>query len=62
MNFVKANQEKFQFMILKKKSYQAQKTFVNTFTIDESDMVQLLRLTIEKELHFSKHIENLCHE
>ena len=38
-------------MILIKKSYQPQKLFVNTFTIDESDEVELLELTIDKELN-----------
>ena len=37
INSMKANPEKFQFMILSKKSYHPQKLFVNTFTIDESD-------------------------
>ena len=57
---MKANPEKFQFMILSKKSYQPQKLSVNTFTIDESDEVELLGLTIDKELNCSKHIDKLC--
>ena len=57
---MKANPEKFQFMIQCKKSYQPQKLSVNTFTIDESDEVELLGLTIDKELNFSKHIDKLC--
>ena len=60
INSMKANPEKFQFMILSKKSYQPQKLSVNTFTIDESDEVELLGLTIDKELNFSKHIDKLC--
>ena len=51
INFMKANPEQVQFMILAKKSYQPQKLFVNTFTIDESDEVELLELTIDKELN-----------
>ena len=47
-------------MILVKKSYQPQKLSVNTFTIDESDEVELLGLTIDKELNFSTHIDKLC--
>ena len=50
INSMKANPEKFQFMILSKKSYQPQKLSVNTFTINESDEVELLGLTIDKEL------------
>ena len=57
INSMKANPEKFQFMIPSKKSYQPQKCFVNTFTIDQSDEVELLGLTIDKE---SKHIDKLC--
>ena len=36
---------------------QPQKRSVHTFTIDESDEVELLGLTIDKELNFSKHID-----
>ena len=54
---MKKKPEKFQFMILSKKSYQPQKRSVNTYTIKESDEVELLGLTIDKELNFSKHID-----
>ena len=47
-------------MILSKKLYQAQKLLVSTFTLDESDKVELLELTIDKELNFSKHNDTLC--
>ena len=57
INSMKANPEKFQFMILSKKSYQPRKLSVNTFTTDESDEVELLGLTIDKELNFSNHID-----
>ena len=60
INSMNVNPEKFQFMILIKKSYQSQKLAINTFTIDESDEVELLRLTIDKELNFSKHTDKLC--
>ena len=59
-NFMKANPEKFRFMILSKKSYEPRKLSVNTFTIDEYDEVELLELTIDRELNFSKHIDKLC--
>ena len=42
------------------RSYQPQKLFVNTFTIDESDEVELLVLTIDEELNFRKHTDKLC--
>ena len=54
---MKANPEKFLFMILSKKSYQPQTLSANTFTIDESDEAKLLGQTIDKELNFSKHKE-----
>ena len=57
---MKANPKKFQFMILSKKPYQPLKLSVNTCTIDETDGVELLGLTIDKELNFSKHIDKLC--
>ena len=47
-------------MIITKKSYQPQKLFVNTFTIDKSGEVELLGLTIDEGLSFSKHIGKLC--
>ena len=58
---MKANPETFQFMILSKKSFQPQKLPVNTFTVDESDQMELLGLTIDQELNFSKRIGKLCH-
>ena len=48
INSMNANPEKSQFMILSKKSYQPQTLFINTLTVDESDQVELLRLTIDK--------------
>ena len=47
-------------MILSKKSYQPQKRSVNTFTINESNEVDLLGLNIDKGPDFSKHIDKLC--
>ena len=60
INSMNAKPEKFQFMIFSKKSYQPQKLSVNTFTTDESDEVETLGLTVDKELNFSKHIDKLC--
>ena len=48
VNSMKANPEMFQFMILSKKSYDPRKLSVNTFTIDEPDLVELQVLTIDK--------------
>ena len=58
---MKANPEKFQLIILSKKSYQRQKLFVDNFKTDESDEVGLLELAIHKEPNFSNHIDKLCH-
>ena len=60
INSMKANPEKFQFMILSKKSYEPHKLSVNTFTTAESDEVELLGLMIDKELNFRKHSDKLC--
>ena len=38
----------------------SQKLSINIFTTYESDVVELLGLTIDKELKFSKHIDKLC--
>ena len=54
------NPEKFKSMMLSKRSYQPQKLLINTFTIDESDEVELLGLTVDKQLNFDKHIDKLC--
>ena len=56
----KQTQKSFNSWYSVKKSYQPQKLSVNTFTIDESDEVELLGLTIDKELNFSEHIDKLC--
>ena len=56
----KQTQKSFNSWYSVKKSYQHQKLSVNTFTIDESDKVELLGLTIDKELNVSKHTDKLC--
>ena len=57
---MKENPENFQFMIFSERSHQPQKRSGNAFTIDESDKVELLGLTIAEELNFGKHIDKLC--
>ena len=57
---MKVNPEKFQFMVLSKNMYHPQMLFINTFTNDESNLIELLGLTIDKKLSFSKHIDKLC--
>ena len=56
---MKANPEKFQFIMVSKKFYQPQKLSVNTFTTDEFDKVKLLGLTVDKEVNFSKRTHKL---
>ena len=52
---MRANSEKFQFTIL------LQKPFISNFKIDESE-VEILGLTIDKELNFSTHVDKLCRD
>ena len=59
INSMKANPEKFQFIMVSKKFYQPQKLSVNTFTTDEFDKVKLLGLTVDKEVNFSKRTDKL---
>ena len=47
-------------MILSKKSYQPRKLSVNTFTINESNEVELLGPTIDEDLKFSRYNDKLC--
>ena len=60
INSVKANPEKFQFMILGKKQCNKVKLIINSIVINESDAVELLRITIDNILTFNEHINNLC--
>ena len=46
---MKENLENFQFMIFSEKSHQPQTLSGNDFTIDESDKVELIGLTIAEE-------------
>ena len=48
INSLKANPEKFQFMILGKKQFNKVKLKVNSIVINESDTVELLGITIDK--------------
>ena len=60
INSVKANPEKFQFMILGKKQCNKVKLIINSIVINESDAVELLRIAIDNILTFNEHINNLC--
>ena len=60
INSLKANPEKFQFMILGKKQCNKVKLTINSIVIKESNSVKLLGITIDNMLNFSEHINNLC--
>ena len=47
-------------MILGKKKRLKYSPKIGSITIKESDEVELLGITIDKDLNFKKHIENLC--
>ena len=57
---LKANPRKFQFMILGKKQCNKVKLKINSVVINESDTVELLRVSIDNILTFNEHINNLC--
>ena len=61
VNSMKANPQKFQFMILGKSTRQTIILNINNIKIRESQSVELLGLTIDNRLTFKDHINMLCH-
>ena len=59
-NSIKANQGKFQFMVLGVKNIAPFRLNVNIKIILCSTEVKLQRITIDNELKFKKHVEDLC--
>ena len=59
-NLLKANAGKFQFMILNRKNHRRHRMVINSNSSKEINEVIFLGITIDKELVFKKHIENLC--
>ena len=59
-NSLKANEGKFEFMILNRENHRRQRMVINSITVKESNKVMLLGKTIDNKLVFEKHIENLC--
>ena len=53
INSLKANPEKFQFMILGKKQCNKVKLTINSIVIKESNSVKLLGITIDNMLNFN---------
>ena len=60
VNSMKANPEKFQFMILGRKNRSKITLMINSKEIQEKDSVELLGIRIDKKLTFNEHINNLC--
>ena len=59
LNSLKANQGKFQFMILGDKTCYKHLLKINSTCVQPSDDVTLLGIMIGKNLTFKKHIDNL---
>ena len=59
INSLKANPGKFQFMILGKKQCNKMKLIINSIVINESNIEELLGITIDNMLTFNEHINNL---
>ena len=60
INSIKANPGKFQFMVLAVKNIVHFTINVNGKIVPCSNEVKLLGKTIDKDLKFKKHIEDLC--
>ena len=60
LNSLKANPEKFQFMILGDKSHYKHKLKIDSIKVEASNDVLLLGITIDKKLTFKQYVENLC--
>ena len=60
VNSMKANPKKFQFMILGKSTRQTIILNINNIKIRETQIVELLGLTIDNRLTFKDHINMLC--
>ena len=61
-NEMVANPSKFQLMFLSKyKNIEKNMSFDGKIT-KSSDTVELLRITLDKNINFKRHIENICHK
>ena len=60
VNSLKANPEKFDFMIMGKRSTSNETLNINSININESSSVKLLGITLDNSLKFSNHIDNIC--
>ena len=62
LNSLKANPGKFQFMILGDNTSNKHILKINSTCVQSSDDVTLLGVTIDKNLTFQKHVDNLVHK
>ena len=60
INSMKANSEKFQFLILSKTRRPEYSLLIDSNPIKESADVELLGLIVDNKLSFEKHIAKLC--
>ena len=60
INSLKANPNKFQFMILGKNVTETFSLNMNETTIEASSNVVILGVTIDKQLNFKLHVDHLC--
>ena len=60
INSMKANPEKFQFMILSKTSRPEYNSLIDSNVVKETVDVEMLGLIVDNKLSFEKHIAKLC--
>ena len=61
-NEMVANPSKFQLMFLSKYKNIEKNMPFDGKTIKSSDTVELLGITLEKNINFKRHIQNICHK
>ena len=60
-NVMVANPSKFQLMFLSKYKNIEKKSFDGK-TIKSSDTIELLGITLDKNINFKRHMQNICHK
>ena len=61
-NEMVANPSKFQLMFLSKYKNIEKNMSFDGKTIKSSDTVELLGITLDKNINFKRHIQNICHK
>lgn len=60
-NHLVANPDKFQMLILsRKKVYGSQTIVIDNITVSSKTSVKLLGITIDSDINFKTHVDNLC--